>query len=252
MPAADAIDATEVHLWHCSTAVLQQPGIQAACEALLLPDEREQWQRFLVAHAAASYLLTRAMMRTVLSRYAAVAPMAWTFQRNAHGRPDISGPALDLPLRFNLSNTRGLVVCGVTVGWDLGVDVEHLDRKPAIEVADSYFAPPEVRALCSLPPEAQSDRFLSYWTLKEAYIKARGMGLAIPLCDFALTLSSTAAPTVAFSGSLSDDPSAWQFGLVTPAPRYLAAVAVRRGAAPDVRICLRAGLPLPGRWCAGP
>ncbi|HET6346902.1 MAG TPA: 4'-phosphopantetheinyl transferase superfamily protein [Myxococcota bacterium] len=244
MPATDAIDATEVHLWHCGTEVLQQPGIQAACEALLLPDERQQWRRFLVAHAAESYLLTRAMMRTVLSRYAPVAPLAWTFRRNAHGRPEISGPTLDLPLRFNLSNTRGLVVCGVTAGWDLGVDVENLDRKPSIEVADNHFAPEEVRALRSLPREAQSERFLTYWTLKEAYIKARGLGLAIPLQDFALTLSATAAPTVAFSGSLNDDPAAWQFGLAAPAPRYLAAVAVRRGQAPDVRVRLRPGLPL--------
>src|SRR6185295_18612851 len=120
--------------------------------------------------------------RTTLSHYAAVDPTAWQFARNRRGRPEISGPLGVAPLRFNLSNTAGLIACLVTLGVDVGVDVEDTHRRgETVRIANRFFSASEVAALEALPPERQRQRFFEYWTLKESYIKARGMGLAIPL-----------------------------------------------------------------------
>ena len=93
-------------------------------------------------------------------------------------------------LRFNISHTDGLIACAVTIGREVGVDVEHINRHLTHDVADRFFAPREVADLQSLPDEEQQRVFFDYWTLKEAYIKARGFGLALPLGDFAFTLQS--------------------------------------------------------------
>ena len=77
---------------------------------------------FILSSDRLIFLATRVLVRQVLSRYESVAPDAWTFVANAHGRPEIAGPKSEL--RFNLSNTPGLVVCAVTREVDVGVDVE--------------------------------------------------------------------------------------------------------------------------------
>jgi 4'-phosphopantetheinyl transferase len=134
---------------------------------------------------------------------------------------------LDKPLLFNLSNTPGLAVCLVSGAREGGVDVEDTERPgEKIEIADRFFAPSEVTALRALPKEAQRDRFFDYWTLKEAYIKARGMGLAIPLDQFAFDV---AGPTIRIwiDSRLSDDAGSWEFALSSPTSRHRLAVALR-------------------------
>ena len=93
------------------------------------------------------------------------------------------------PVRFNLSHTDGLAVCAVVLKHDIGVDVEHRQRRVVSEnIARRFFSPSEVREFESLPERMQQDRFFQYWTLKESYIKARGMGLSIPLEKFSFHL----------------------------------------------------------------
>ena len=110
------------------------------------------------------------MGRTVLSRSAAVPPAGWRFRANHWGRPEIDPSAAGTEaLRFNLSNTRGLVVCAVALGGEIGVDVELIDRAGSLlEIADRFMAPAEARDIAGLPPDAQALRFFTYWTLKEA------------------------------------------------------------------------------------
>ena len=96
-------------------------------------------------------------------------------------------------LRFNLSHTDGLVVCLVAVEREIGVDVEHTARAGSvgIEIAERFSSPSEVAELRSLPFADQRSRFFDYWTLKEAYIKARGLGLHLPLDQFSFHLGLT-------------------------------------------------------------
>ena len=119
------------HLWYTQSDDLTAPAALDAYFGLLSPDERTRHARFLNERARHEYLLTRALCRTVLSRYAAVAPTDWRFRTNQWGRPEVDRPSpAYADLRFNLSNTRGLVVCAVAQGGEIGVDVELIDREP--------------------------------------------------------------------------------------------------------------------------
>ncbi|MBI5507951.1 MAG: 4'-phosphopantetheinyl transferase superfamily protein [Deltaproteobacteria bacterium] len=208
---------------------------------LLSPDEADQRQRFATERLANEYLATRALCRLTLSRYADVAPNGWRFKRNRYGRPEIESPPGIPPLRFNLSNTHGLVACLVTLAVDAGIDVEDMERRHApLGTATELFSADEAAALASLPADQQRTRFFEYWTLKESYIKARGLGLSLPLQQFTLHLGDAQPIRISFAPGINDSPSEWQFGLYRPSARHVMAVAIKRGARPDLRLEIKA------------
>jgi 4'-phosphopantetheinyl transferase len=210
---------------------------------LLSEDERERMARFVFEKDRHAFLLTRALVRTMLSRYAAIAPAEWQFITNAHGRPEILDRPSGVPdLRFNISHTDGLIACAVTIGREVGVDVEHVGRRLSHDVAGRHFAPREVNDLRRLPDQEQRRVFFDYWTLKESYIKARGFGLALPLGDFAFTLDPPNPPAIAFEPALDDDPATWQFLQDWPTPHHRLALAVRREGG-DLPVRIREVLP---------
>ena len=192
-------------------------------------------------------------MRTVLSNYAAVAPADWRFAEGERGKPYIDSPKGIPALHFNLSNTLGLVVCAVSLGHaSLGVDAELLERKgETVSIADHYFSPREAQALRALPAERQRERFFSYWTLKESYIKARGLGLALPLDQFSFLLDNGPDIGVLFDPQLGDYAPAWRFALIAAGGRHLVAVGADTGGVPlSLRVAryvpLRGISPFPG------
>jgi len=227
-----------VHLWYTLSDDIAPPAALDAYLGLLSPEERTRHARFLNERARHEYLITRALCRTVLSRYADLAPVDWRFRANEWGRPEID--VLELGhLRFNLSNTRGLVACAVALDGEIGVDVEALDRVgDLLEIAERFMAAPESAAIRALPPDAQGFRFFTYWTLKEAYIKARGMGLSIPLDKFWFLLDGEGGKGQAPSGArmvlapdMDDEAAGWSFAQLQPTDRHLLAVARREPAA---------------------
>ncbi|MET4575545.1 4'-phosphopantetheinyl transferase family protein [Ottowia thiooxydans] len=198
---------------------------------LLNPAEREQQARFHFGDDRLRYLVTRAMVRKVLSRYADVAPKAWNFENNAYGRPEISGLHTQASgLRFNLSHTGGLIVLAVCRAFEMGVDVEHLDRKAALGVAERFFSPVEAAELASLGLELQSQRFFDYWTLKESYIKARGMGLSIPLDRFSFAFPTPETVSLRTDPVLGDDAGRWQFWQLRLPENYQLAICTEKPA----------------------
>jgi 4'-phosphopantetheinyl transferase len=230
----------EVHLWHLDPERLDAVALER-CRELSDEDERRQEQRFRVEPARRLHLAARGLVRTRLSLYTGEQPRAWRFAPGRWGRPEIAAPGGHAWLRFNLSHTRGRVVCALARGAEVGVDVEHTGRGGRLlEVADRYFAPLEVEELFSLPEPARLPRFFDYWTLKEAYIKARGMGLALPLSRFAFRLGRLGPIRVVFEPPLEDDAGAWQFERLGWPPHHQAAVAVRRGSGPERRLVVRA------------
>src|SRR6185436_4436818 len=176
----------EIHRWLAFYDEIADERLHAAYRELLDAAEREQEPRFYFARDRRRYLVTRALVRTVLSRYLSIDPRACIFSTNAYGRPEIvNAEGREAGLSFNLSHTHSLIVLGVTTGRALGVDVENVrDREASIAVADRFFAPQEVAALAATPADRQQYRFFEYWTFKESYIKARGMGLSLPLDKF--------------------------------------------------------------------
>jgi 4'-phosphopantetheinyl transferase len=235
----DPLPFSAVHIDLVETANAAALGRLDTYKALLSEDERERMARFVFDRDRRAFVITRAHVRMMLSRYAAVAPADWRFIENVHGRPEISDRSEGTPdLRFNISHTDGLIACAVTIGREVGVDVEHIGRHLTHDVAGRFFAPDEVTDLRRLPVEDQARVFFDYWTLKEAYIKARGFGLALPLGDFAFKLSPPDPPAITFLPALDDDPSTWQFMQDWPTPEHRLGLAVRRDGA-DLPIRLR-------------
>lgn len=218
-----------VAVWAAET---HAPAIQARLAAyreLLSDDEVRRAERFLHSDDAARFVIGRALARTMLSRYAEVAPRDWPFVIDDHGRPELVKRPPGAPdLRFNLTHTPGLVACAVTVGREVGVDVEHIRRPIRKELPERFFSAREVADLRALPDAEQQTVFFDYWTLKEAYIKARGLGLALPLGQFTFLRTTGRAPSIVFAPELHDDAATWQFAQFWPTVAHRMAVAVRR------------------------
>lgn len=199
---------------------------------LLRPSEQQIAQRFVFDKDRNLYAVAHALLRRVLARHAACEPDTLVFEQGSHGKPELSRthhPALT-QLRFNLSHSHDVVACAVTTSFDVGIDVEDPQRGAPLDVADRFFSPSEVRDLRSLPIDSQPSRFFEYWTLKESYIKARGLGLALPLDGFSFALSaipSTQPIRIAFAASIADIPSDWHFQTWLHRQRYRVSVAVR-------------------------
>ena len=225
----DLLPLNAVHVDLLATDSAEAWQHRDAYLALMSADEHERMARLVFDRDRRRFLLTRALVRTMLSRYAPVKPAEWQFIENVHGRPEILDPPARVPdLRFNISHTDGLIACAVTIGREVGVDVEHIGRRLTHDVAGRFFAPREVEDLKKLPDDEQQRIFFDYWTLKEAYIKARGFGLALPLADFAFTLAPPAAPRITFEPTLDDDAETWQFTQDWPTPHHRLGLAVRR------------------------
>lgn len=187
---------------------------------LLDPTERHRYQRLGARPVGQRYLRTRWLVRTTLSRYQAVAPGRWQFVTGAHGRPEIASP--ESRLRFNLAHTDSLIVCAVTVDAAVGVDVECTQRSNRLAaIAERFFAGPELRQLRARPPAQRIDGFFDIWTLKEAYLKARGLGVAGMLRRFAFDLPAGGPIRLTPDPTLADPLHAyWRFRLASPGPRH--------------------------------
>jgi len=199
------------------------PERVSQAQAWLTDDERARASRFRRDADRAMFTLGRYMARTVVGRALDVAPSAWPWREGPHGRPEIDIAGTDL--HFNLSHSAGLVICALARGRTVGVDVEHLGRR-AFELAlvNRYCSPSEAEDVCEQGKHWR-DRFLVYWTLKEAYLKARGIGISLPLADISFTLTASGA-RLAFERSLTGTDARWTFHLWQPADTHLAAAAV--------------------------
>jgi 4'-phosphopantetheinyl transferase len=224
----EPIDSGEAHLWLCFYESIRDPVLLNGYRRLLSADELRQQRRFRFERDRHRYLVTRALVRTVLSKYAAIAPEQWLFATNPYGRPEVvNEDAGARRLVFNLSHTSGLIVLGVTRDRALGVDVENLrEQRAAVGIADRFFAPDEVTALRALPAQEQEQRFFQYWTLKESYIKARGIGLSIPLDRFAFDIEDRGEIRLTIAPSLEDCAERWAFWQLESQSQYSVAVCV--------------------------
>lgn len=202
----------EVDIWWLYASDLNEAE-RAHCWASMTDEERTQQQRFLRPEDQRMYLATRGLVRSALSTYTEIQPKDWRFTTDAHGRPWISGPTLQPTWIFNVSHSRDLVVCAITSQGDLGVDVEGIDhRRDLLGIAKRFFAPEEYAALLALTQRgAQEQLFSAFWTLKEAYMKARGMGFAIE--PQWMHISMHPQLSLSFDNNLSDNPNRWAFCL---------------------------------------
>ena len=219
----------EIHLWFSCDRDIQEHTASEKYLRLLDESEKKRHQTFRFDQHKHQYLVTRALIRTVLSMYHPdVAPEQWQFKKNKHGKPFIGNVTSYDTVTFNVSHTDGLIVLAIAKTQEVGVDVEFLNRRGRLlEVADRYFSPSEIEALFSLPEEMQRTRFFDLWTLKEAYIKACGMGLAIPLRHFSYQLDTDTEIDITFDPARDDVAELWQFWSLEYDNLHPVALAVR-------------------------
>ncbi|MCK1396277.1 4'-phosphopantetheinyl transferase superfamily protein [Bradyrhizobium sp. 1] len=205
---------------------IDAPGVADACRRLLSIDERIRADRFMFERHRRQYIFAHALLRLGLSQVAPnVDPTDWSFAAGRYGRPFVASPRTSTPLHFSLSHADGCVACVVSGHEAVGVDVETVSRRVApLSTALRFFAPEEVETLRGLPEPAAIERFFDYWTLKEAYLKARGFGLNLPLDAFAMQVSHEAIE-ISFKPDIADDPQGWRFQLCSPSPSHRLAIA---------------------------
>lgn len=241
-----AVSAEEVHLWLAYYDEIDDPALHVRYRALMSRSEQNQEPRFHFARDRRRYLVTRALVRTVLSRYVDLAPTQWEFRTNPYGRPEIAN--VGLPggqIAFNVSHTHSLIIMGVTRRRALGVDVENVQsRTVSLGIAAQCFAQVEVETLARTPAELRQQRFFEFWTLKESYIKARGMGLSLPLSKFSFSFPAERRVRIDIDADLDDDSRRWCFWQLRPAAPYLAAVCAERLAGSKPTIASRKTVPL--------
>ncbi len=232
---AFANDRHDIDIWLTYYDEIVDDDQLATLRFFLSDDEVAQESRFHFTDDRKRYLVTRATVRMVLSRYAHIAPEKWVFSKNAYGRPTIADAIVDSEaqargLAFNLSHTRGLIALAVTRGRELGVDVENITaRTVSLDVAERFFSPTEVAELSCVAPDRQQDRFFEYWTLKESYIKARGMGLSLPLDRFSFKFPHRSAVSMSIDPHLQDHADRWIFWQYRPTADFLMAICAERG-----------------------
>ena len=208
--------------------------------------ERQQEQRFHFARDRHRYLLTRALVRTVLSRYIPISVTDWRFEPSAYGQPIVANDhELARKLSFNISHTEGLIVLAVTCGGAVGVDLECRRRDADLEVADRYFSPMEVRALRSLPLEATAPPFFGSMDPEgELHQGSRDGAINILWINFpSILIAEPIVPSFSIVTS-TISPDRWRFYQFYPSEEHLGALCVQRYAAMPARLVARNVVPL--------
>ena len=224
------LDDKNVDVWLINPNDFIESQMLEEYHQLLSLDEKQKLEKYIYPEDKHDALITRAFVRTLLSYYTKgdhyVDPTKWRFVRGEKGKPEIVNPPI--PLRFNISHTKGLIACALTLSVDVGIDVEYIKRKTSyLKVADYKFAPSEVAELNKQPRDNQRSRFFDYWTLKESYIKALGGGLTIPLDRFSFDIKSHQDIDMHFDEPTIEVPSQWQNWLFDAATDHRLGLSVK-------------------------
>jgi 4'-phosphopantetheinyl transferase len=224
-PEAPVLVRDEVHVWRAS---LDQPPSQiekARCS--LAADEEARAARFHFEKDRAHYIVARGVLRDILGCYLNRASECLSFRYGPHGKPALAGYSDGERIRFSVSHSHGMALYAVARGREVGIDLERIRRDLAAgEIAERFFSRWEVATLRALPTELQRQAFFLCWTRKEAYIKARGEGLSLPLDQFDVSLAP--GEPAAILGTRPDpaEASRWSLQELCPAHGYVAALAV--------------------------
>jgi 4'-phosphopantetheinyl transferase len=231
------LSAGEIHLWFAFPGETGGRRTAAAVRLLLDDGEKARVERLHFSESRRLFEISHGLIRTTLSRYSKTLPGKWRFVKNAHGKPLIDPDLDSTPLSFSLAHTKGLAVVAVTGGPEVGVDLERTDRcVDAARLSGRFFSPEEAAALQEIPSEHLREFFFRYWTLKEAYIKGRGLGFSLPLDSFSFRLAGELPFRIGFAGDDPTNPGDWRFALISPLPQYVAAIGVACDRTGPVRI----------------
>jgi len=214
----------DVHLWIVRLESSETNFAQGF--SWLSSDEVERADRFRFEKHRRAFVLGRAVLRGLVGNYLGSEPRDANFVYGLKGKPALASPPC--PLSFNVSNSGDLAAYAFTKDCELGVDVEYRRRLAEIEgIARRFFAADEADELMGLAEGERAESFFNCWTRKEAYIKAVGDGLSVPLDSFRVTLQpGVPARMITLDGS-AEAAERWTLHAFSPAPDYAGAIAYR-------------------------
>ena len=225
---APALTPGAVHLWPLRVNAEAWPGIDWA--SFLSKDERDRARRFKYARDAYRYTASRALLRIVLGAYLRLDPQDLAFDYSTNGKPFLPCGG---QLRFNLSHSHDAALIGVTLGREIGVDVERIrDDLEVEQIARQFFSKAEQSALATLPAIQRQGAFFDCWTRKEAFVKARGDGLSLPLDQFDVSVRPDEPACLVATRPDADEAAAWEVTAVAVEHGYAAAVVTQTGPVP--------------------
>ncbi len=224
-PPRPSLAEDQVHLW-LAKLDLQLPHVGSLWGSLS-EDEKTRARRFYFSRDRERFIATRGLLRAILGRYLGQEPASLRFRYGPHGKPYLAlgGDALDL--RFNLSHSHNLALYAVAHGREVGVDLERVRfDETAMEIATQFFSTRELAALRALPERTRTETFFKYWTVKEAYLKAKGEGLGGEFEKFIVRLEDGRAEVLQTDADqLEEERGAWEINVSEPMPGYVAALA---------------------------
>ena len=225
-PGEITLGQTEVHVWRAVLDV-EAAIVSRMCE-LLSADERARAERFHFQIDRRHFIVARAHLRMILSRYMNIAPAEVRFEYSEHGKPMLAnGNEPDGEIKFNLAHSAGIALFGFTRAGEIGVDLERI--RPEItgdDIARRFFSAAELACLERVPAPARQEAFFDCWTRKEAFVKAKGMGLSLALDRFDVTLNPKEPAALLRTGWDADEAPRWSLKDVGVGPGYSGTVAV--------------------------
>jgi 4'-phosphopantetheinyl transferase len=235
------MESDEILIWYIETESIQNTALLSRFFEWLSPEERAQHRRFRFDRHKHTYLVSHALVRSALSLITQVEPAKFSFKTNAYGKPFIATPIQHQALHFNLSHTDGLAAVAISRQSEVGVDVESHNRQILTQsLVKQFFAPEECQAVAQANEQERSTKMLEFWTLKESYIKAVGMGLSIPLDSFAFKLASaTQSACLLRLDSETEELEAWRFWQGRPTENHLMALSFKPNHANPIQVVAR-------------
>jgi 4'-phosphopantetheinyl transferase len=218
----------DVHIWRAS---LEQPIAKVeSLRQLLSADEQAKADRFHFEKDRRHFTVARAFLRKLLGHYLATAPAELRFTYSEYGKPQLA-PGLTSDharqLRFNLAHSGGLVLYAFTCAGEIGIDLEHIRTEfTGDDIARRFFSATEFACLDQLPATARHEAFFNCWTRKEAFIKAKGMGLSLALDQFDVTLTPNEPAALLATRWDPNEASRWSLEAIDVGPGFVGAVAV--------------------------
>ncbi|MEQ8171002.1 MAG: 4'-phosphopantetheinyl transferase superfamily protein [Candidatus Eremiobacterota bacterium] len=215
------IENDEVHIWLAS---LDIDRISPECiEKILSEDEIKRAGKYYFEKDRNHFIACRYILRNILSLYLNIGAEKIKFSYNPYGKPSVPGGEIS----FNLSNSYGLALYGITFDKEIGIDIEHIPEDFSWEeIVKQFFSKKEIIELYRIPGDMRKKAFFNGWTRKEAYIKAKGMGLSIGLDSFDVSLIPGKAAELLEVRGKKEEKSRWLLKEILISNNYVAALAV--------------------------
>jgi 4'-phosphopantetheinyl transferase len=225
-PKTPTLGNNDVHVW---LATLDQPPSEIDNYLKLLSaDERARADRFYFEKDREHFIVARGVLRSILGCYLDRSPEGLSFYYSSHGKPALTSESGREAISFNLSHSHGMALYAVGLARKIGIDLELIrDGPPGEKIAEHFFSTQEILTLRAFPATVQKHAFFLCWTRKEAYIKARGEGLSLPLGQFDVSLTPGAPAELLGARPDPLEAARWSLhDLTTELPGYAAALAV--------------------------